>query len=100
MPWEKRKKLPHYSYRDLKEISIYLSEKENDPEYTRLFSRIETLHANFYHNSLKEKAFAMHKEDTEKLIAKLKVLKIQIKKRMSINHKTCQERTNQELCTP
>ncbi len=67
-----REDLPHYSHRDLKEITIYLTEKEGDPEYSRLFSSTETLHANSHHNFLKEKSFQAHREDTEKLIAKLR----------------------------
>jgi len=66
--------LPHYSHKELKEISIYLSEREGDPEYTRLFSSVETLHANFYHNFLKKKTFDVHREDAIRLIEKLKTL--------------------------
>ncbi len=35
---------PHYSHRDLREIASYLTEVTRDPEYTRLFSSVETLH--------------------------------------------------------
>ena len=64
--------LPHYTHKDLKEISLYLTEKEKDPEYTRLFSSVETLHANYYHNFLRPTTFNVHKEDAEKLIQKLR----------------------------
>jgi hypothetical protein len=63
--------LPHYSHKDLKEISIYLSEKEGDPEYTRLFSSVETLHSNYYHAFLREATFKAHAEDAKKLVEKL-----------------------------
>ena len=66
--------LPHYTHRDLKEISLYLTKKKKDPEYTRLFSSTETLHANYYHNFLDEETFNIHKEDAEKLIQKIKEL--------------------------
>lgn len=65
------KGLPHYTHRDLKEISLRLTKEEGDPEYTRLFSSIETLHANYYHGFLDEETFKIHKEDAEKLIKKL-----------------------------
>jgi hypothetical protein len=64
--------LPHYTHKDLKEVSIYLSEKEGDPEYTRLFSSVETLHSNYYHAFLKEATFKAHVEDAQKLIEKLR----------------------------
>ena len=64
--------LPHYAHRDLKEITIHLSEKEGDPEYSRLFSSVETLHANYYHDFLRGKTFEAHVEDAEKLIERLK----------------------------
>ncbi|MEM4970304.1 MAG: PaREP1 family protein [Sulfolobales archaeon] len=67
-----RERLPHYSHRDLKEISLYLTEKTGDPDYTRLFSSTETLHANFYHNFLTRKTFEIHREDALKLIEKLR----------------------------
>jgi hypothetical protein len=39
-------------FKDLKEKSLYLTEKTGDPDYTRLFLSPEMLHANFYHNFL------------------------------------------------
>ncbi|MEM1610489.1 MAG: PaREP1 family protein [Sulfolobales archaeon] len=49
-----------------------MTEKTGDPDYTRLFSSAETLHANFYHNFLTRKTFEVHREDALKLIEKLK----------------------------
>ncbi len=63
---------PHYSHRDLREIASYLTEVTHDPEYTRLFSSVETLHANFYHGFLRKASFDAHREDAIKLINKLK----------------------------
>ena len=67
-----REGLPHYSHRDLKEISLYLAERTGDPEYTRLFSSVETLHANFHHNFLTRRTFEYHREDALKLVGKLR----------------------------
>ncbi len=64
--------MPHYSHRDLREIASYLTEVTHDPEYTRLFSSVETLHANFYHGLLGKASFDVHREDAIKLINKLK----------------------------
>ena len=64
--------LPHYTHRDLKEIAARLTEKTGDPDYTRLFSSVETLHANFYHSFLGEKSFRVHQEDAERLVVKLR----------------------------
>ncbi|GAB6947683.1 PaREP1 family protein [Vulcanisaeta sp. JCM 16161] len=63
---------PHYGHRDLREIASYLTEITNDPEYTRLFSSVEALHANFYHNFLGRTSFNAHREDAIKLIMKLR----------------------------
>ena len=67
-----REKLPHYSHMDLKEISLYLTRVKKDPDYTRLFSSVETLRANYYHNFLVEETFSIHREDAIKLIEKLR----------------------------
>ncbi len=63
---------PHYSHRDLREIASYLTEVTRDPEYTRLFSSVETLHVNFYHSFLGRASFDAHREDAIKLVNKLK----------------------------
>lgn len=44
--------LPHYTHRNLNEVSMYLTGTTRDPDYTRLFSSLETLHANYHHNFL------------------------------------------------
>ena len=67
-----REKLPYYSHRDLKEVSLYLTRAKKDPDYTRLFSSVETLHANYYHGFLVEETFNIHREDAMKLIEKLR----------------------------
>ena len=64
--------MPHYSCRDLRELASYLTEVTHDPEYTRLFSSAETLHANFYHGFLGKESFNAHREDVIKLIMKLR----------------------------
>lgn len=69
-----REGLPHYSHKDLKEISINLSEKEDDPECTRLFSSVETLRANYYHSFLKERTFNAHKRMARRGLLKWKML--------------------------
>jgi hypothetical protein len=66
--------LPHYSHRDLKEVSLYLTRTMRDPDYTRLFSSLETLHANYYHNFLDKETFDIHKEDALRFIGKVKKL--------------------------
>ncbi|GAB6944591.1 PaREP1 family protein [Vulcanisaeta sp. JCM 14467] len=64
--------MPHYSHRDLRELASYLTETTHDPEYTRLFSSAETLHANFYHGFLGKESFNAHRDDVIKLIMKLR----------------------------
>ena len=64
--------MSHYSRRDLRELASYLTEVTHDPEYTRLFSSAETLHANFYHGFLGKESFNAHREDVIKLIMKLR----------------------------
>ena len=66
------KGLPHTSHRDLREIIEELVEETGDLSIARLYSSAETLHANFYHNFLRKKTFDAHKEDTLKLINKLR----------------------------
>ena len=67
-----REKLPHYTHRDLREIVEYLTEKMRDPDYSRLFSSAEALHANFYHNFMSRLSFEAHRSDAIKLIQKIK----------------------------
>jgi hypothetical protein len=67
-----RENIPHYTYQDLKEIAIHLTEKEGDKEYTRLLSSAETLHANYYHNFLGKTSYDAHREDALRLIERLK----------------------------
>ena len=69
-----KENLPHYTHRDLREIVEFLTEKTNDPEYSRLFSSAEALHSNFYHNFMSRLSFNVHREDILKLIQKLKRL--------------------------
>ena len=64
--------MSHYSRRDLRELASYLTEVIHDPEYTRLFSSVEALHANFYHGFLGRESFDAHREDAIKLIMKLR----------------------------
>lgn len=66
------KKLPHYSHRDYAEIIEIIYEELKDDEIPRLFASAERLHANYYHGFLKELTFKLHREDTLKLIQKLK----------------------------
>ena len=66
--------LPHYTHRDLRDIIEFLVEKTQDPEYSRLFSSAEALHANFYHNFMSRLSFKTHREDVIRLIQKIKKL--------------------------
>lgn len=66
--------LPHYTHRDLRDIVEFLTEKTNDSEYSRLFSSAEALHQNYYHNFMSKLSFDIHREDTLKLIQKLRKL--------------------------
>ena len=67
-----REKLPHYTHRDLRGIVEFLTKKMNDPEYSRLFSSAEALHANFYHNFMSKISFEAHRRDAIRLIQKLR----------------------------
>ena len=67
-----REELPHYTHRDLRGIVEHLTEKTRDPDYSRLFSSAEALHANFCHNFMSKLSFEAHKSDTIKLIQKIK----------------------------
>ncbi|MHA1595222.1 MAG: PaREP1 family protein [Candidatus Baldrarchaeia archaeon] len=67
-----KEKLPHYTHRDLREIAEFLTKKTNDPEFSRLFSSAEALHANFYHNFMSRLSFDAHREDLLKLVRKIK----------------------------
>jgi len=64
--------LPHYSHRDLRDVIEFLTEKTNDPEYSRLFSSAEALHANFYHGFMGKLSFDAHRNDVIRLIQKIK----------------------------
>ena len=64
--------LPYYTHRDLREIVEYLTEKTRDPDYSRLFSSAEALHANFYHNFMSRLSFDAHRGDVLKLIRKIR----------------------------
>jgi hypothetical protein len=59
-------------FKDLKEKSLYLTEKTGDLDYTRLFLSAEMLHANFYHNFLTRRTFEIHREDAPNLMEKLR----------------------------
>ena len=67
-----REGLPHYTHRDLREIVEYLTEKTRDPDYSRLFSSAEALHANFYHGFMSRLSFEAHRSDAIKLIRKIR----------------------------
>ena len=64
----------HYTHRDYAEIIERLSEELREP-LGRLFASVERLHVNYYHNFLTKVNFEAHREDTLKLIQKLKTLK-------------------------
>jgi hypothetical protein len=64
----------HYTHGDYAEIIERLSEELREP-LGRLFASVERLHANYYHNFLTKVNFEAHREDTLKLIQKLKTLK-------------------------
>lgn len=60
-------------HRDLKELSIRLTDEEGDPEYTRLFLSMWRLYTpTTYHNFLSKRAFDIHREDAIKLMNKLR----------------------------
>jgi len=67
---------PHYSHRDYAEIVEKLSEQLKEP-LGPLFANAERLHANYYHNFLSPLNFEAHREQTLKLVEKLKALLIQ-----------------------
>ena len=69
-----REGLPHYTHRDLRDIVEFLAMRKNDPEYSRLFSSAEALHANFYHNFMSKLSFKAHRDDAVKLIRMIKEL--------------------------
>jgi len=69
-----REGLPHYTHRDLREIVESLTEKTRDPDYSRLFSSAEALHANSNHNFMSKLSFEAHRSDAIKLIQKTKEL--------------------------
>jgi hypothetical protein len=64
---------PHYSHRDYAEIVERLSEQLKEP-LGPLFASAERLHANYYHNFLSPLNFKAHREQTLKLVEKLKAL--------------------------
>jgi hypothetical protein len=64
---------PHYSHRDYAEIVEKLSEQLKEP-LGPLFANAERLHANYYHNFLSPLNFEAHREQTLKLVEKLKTL--------------------------
>jgi hypothetical protein len=64
---------PHYSHRDYAEIVEKLSEQLKEP-LGPLFANAERLHANYYHNFLSPLNFEAHREQTLKLVEKLKAL--------------------------
>ena len=69
-----REELPYYTHRDLRGIVEHLTEKTRDPDYSRLFSSAEALHANFYYNFMSKLSFDAHRSDTIKLIQKIEKL--------------------------
>ncbi len=68
------RKWPHYSRRDYLEIIENLVEETKEKDLTVYFASAERLHANFYHNFLKRTSFEVHRENTLKLIERLKNL--------------------------
>ena len=63
----------HYTHRDYAEIVERLSEELKEP-LGRLFAGVERLHANYYHNFLTKVNFEAHREDTLKLVRRLRSL--------------------------
>jgi hypothetical protein len=68
-----KRKWPHYSHRDYAEIVEKLSEQLKEP-LGPLFANTERLHANYYHNFLSPLNFEAHRQQTLKLIEKLRTL--------------------------
>ena len=66
-----KEELPHYTHRDLRGVVEHLTEETRDPDYSRLFSSAEALHANFYHNFMSKLSFEAHRSDAIKLIQKI-----------------------------
>jgi hypothetical protein len=64
---------PHYSHRDYAEIVEKLSEQLKEP-LGPLFANAERLHANYHHSFLSPLNFKAHREQTLKLVEKLKAL--------------------------
>ena len=63
----------HYTHRDYAEIVERLSEELKEP-LGRLFAGVERLHANYYHNFLTKVNFEAHREDSLKLVRRLRSL--------------------------
>ena len=68
-----KRKWPHYSHRDYADIVEKLSEQLKEP-LGPLFANTERLHANYYHNFLSPLNFEAHRQQTLKLIEKLRTL--------------------------
>ena len=68
-----KRKWPHDSHRDYAEIVEKLSEQLKEP-LGPLFANTERLHANYYHNFLSPLNFEAHRQQTLKLIEKLRTL--------------------------
>jgi hypothetical protein len=63
----------HYTNRDYAEAVERLSEELKEP-LGRLFTSVERLHANCYHNFLTKVNFDAHREDALKLVQPLKAI--------------------------
>ncbi|AGT35959.1 MULTISPECIES: PaREP1 family protein [Thermofilum] len=68
-----KRKWPHYSHRDYADIVEKLSEQLKEP-LGPLFANTERLHANYYRNFLSPLNFEAHRQQTLKLIGKLRTL--------------------------
>jgi len=61
--------LPHYSHRDYSELVEHLASELGRPELGRLFAVAERLHANFYHNFIRDpKSFRPYRADVLRLV--------------------------------
>ena len=66
------KGLPHYSHRDYSELVERLASELGRPELGKLFAVAERLHANFYHNFIRDpRSFRAYKADVLKLVSVL-----------------------------
>jgi hypothetical protein len=61
----------HSSHRDIRIALRRVAEETGDSELRRLFSIMESLHANFYENWMDGEDLRIHAEDAHRLIDKL-----------------------------